>query len=392
MSYVAIIAYCRPKCIGLRYALRMQRLRESLTLVLIGLLPFHALIVTVGTKLLLGPGHAPMPILAGWKEGLLAVILLIAVVEFLRKPSFKIDLVDGLIIALLVIALLLPKTNFLFGFKYDFVPLIAFLILRRVEWSEWFKMQVGRVLLFIGALVAAYGILTFIVSMNFFTTLGYSDAHSLYLPDGPLAAFQQIGGSAIRRVQSTFSGPNQFGIWLLIPLGVWLGRWAEKIGSPVRGDGGVSADLRRVYISLLVCGLLMIALFLTFSRSAWIAAFVMISFVLWKMYSRKFTPVLFAGAGAVILTVLLLAWISPAIFVRSISLAGHIERPLQAIQMIREHPFGLGLGSAGPAASRTHDACVFLQPGDDSSWAKNSPELCVFVGDTQVQPAQPCNW
>ncbi len=359
----------------------LQRLRERLALVLLCLLPFHALLVTVGTKLLLGPGHAPMPLLAGWKEALLAVILLIAVVEFLRKPLFTIDLIDGLIITLLVIALLLPKTNFLFGFKYDFVPLIAFITLRRVEWSQKFLSQVQTVLLWVGCIVAAYGVITLALPDAFFRMLGYSDAHSLYLPNGPLAAFQQISGTGIRRIQSVMSGPNQFGIWLLIPLSIAVSRLLghKRI---------MNYELR---ITLTTIFILLTALLLTFSRSAWIAAFVIVIFVLFRMYSRKFTPALFAGSGVVILLALLLAWISPSIFVRSISLAGHIERPLQAMQMIREHPFGLGLGSAGPASNRVHEPCVFLEPGDDPSWAESNPALCVFVGKTQVQPAQPCD-
>ena len=62
----------------------LQITREWCVLVLIGLLPFHALAVTIGTKVLLGPGHAPMPLLAVWKEGLLLVILGLAVVEIFR--------------------------------------------------------------------------------------------------------------------------------------------------------------------------------------------------------------------------------------------------------------------------------------------------------------------
>ena len=214
----------------------LSRFREALTLVLIILLPFHALLVTVGTKLILGPGHAPMALLAVWKEAILLLIIGIAALEVvwgimnheLRiKKIFRVDLVDGFILALLALAIAIffyrpwmTTMGFLLGFKYDCIPLIAFLVLRRVEWSEWFKAHVQNLLLAVGGIVAVYGILTFFAPRGYFRFLGYSDAVSLYLPNGPVAAFQQISGSSIRRIQSTFSGPNQFGIWLLIPLSV----------------------------------------------------------------------------------------------------------------------------------------------------------------------------
>jgi hypothetical protein len=48
----------RMKNVELRMS--MQRIRESLALILIALLPFHALAVTLLTKLIAGPGHAPL--------------------------------------------------------------------------------------------------------------------------------------------------------------------------------------------------------------------------------------------------------------------------------------------------------------------------------------------
>ena len=59
----------------------MQRLRESLTILLLGLLPFHAFLVTTGTNVIAGSGNAPLTMLALWKEALLGVILVLATLE-----------------------------------------------------------------------------------------------------------------------------------------------------------------------------------------------------------------------------------------------------------------------------------------------------------------------
>jgi hypothetical protein len=125
----------------------LQRLRERLVLALIILLPFHAFGVTVLTRVMAGQNHAPLGLLAIWKEALLAVILGIALVEVLmcrrkcqvsgvRCQVLSFDAIDWIIAAAIILGFVistsyqLPATNYLYGFKYDFLPLIAFLILR----------------------------------------------------------------------------------------------------------------------------------------------------------------------------------------------------------------------------------------------------------------------
>jgi hypothetical protein len=220
-----------------------------------------------------------------------------------------------------------------------------------------------------GGLVAAYGIATLIVPDSFFAVLGYSDGHSLYLPDHPIAAFQQIGASAIRRIQSTMSGPNQLGMWLLIP-------WAL---API-------ADIPKWWKWLLKA-IIGLAILLTFSRAAWIAAFV-IACVHVSEFSPRLRRQTFLGMGiTAILGVTLVAVIAPGIILRAASNRDHLERPVIALRTMLAHPFGLGLGSAGPASNRTSDACVYLpEETKDISWAAGSPNLCVFLGTTQVQP------
>lgn len=398
----------------------MQRIREFLTLALLALLPLHALSVTVGTNILRGAGHAPWGAWAIWKEGLLAFILLIAFLEtsvFAVSRKLKVesgkcppatclparqgragkmknekwDIVDILVAALIILAVIVSILNpsfsilnFAFGFKYDFIPLVAFLVIRRVKWSQCFWMQAERLLLAVGGVVALYGILTFFLPAGFFAALGYSDAHSLYLPDGPIAAFQHISGSGIRRIQGTFSGPNQFGVWLLIPISVCLARMMQ-LGEKLKMKNEkwtTDNSLFTFYFSLFI--LLVVALLLTFSRSAWIAAFVIGCISAWRIIPKKF----FAFCmGSFLMLAIGMSLLFPPVFIRPISLAGHVERPLKAVITMIKHPFGLGLGSAGPAANRTNDSCVFLEPGSDPAWARENAGLCVFVGGEQVQPS-----
>lgn len=351
-----------------------QRIREWLILILIGFLPLHALMVTVGTRLLMGSGQAPLSLLAGWKELVLGVILVVTLWEILagfKHPfsNVNFDTLDGLIVGLVVLGLIIPSSNFLFGFKYTLFPLCVFLVLRRVSWSDEFKKRVPHVILSVGGVVAGYGIFTFFLPSEFFVWLGYSDLHSLYLPDGPLAAFQQISDTGIRRIQSTMSGPNQLGLWLLIPLSMGIGKKGGRI-SPCCHS---------------VVPLLIVALIMTFSRAAWISGLVICAVYFFHNSKCCFSTVFKMTFAAVVL-LMMSAWLFPEVLLRATSSRAHLERPLEAMWTIAGHPLGLGLGSAGPASNRSSDACVFLEEGADASWAADRPELCVFTGETQVQP------
>ena len=357
--------------------MNLQRIRESLALILLGLLPFHALLVTVGTKLIAGSGQAPLTELALWKEALLLLLLFISTWGIVKwkmengKWKMQFDVLDLFIVALLLLSIVVTCLThadwklYAFGFKYDFIPLVAFVILRRVEWSSVFLRRVFQVILTSAAAVSVYAVLSLYLSPDWFSWLGYSDLHSLYSPDGPVAAYQQIEGVPIRRAQSTFSGPNQMGLWLLLPLSIAL-----------------------LYMQPVIGVLVLVALFLSMSRAAVLATLVISALFLWKRYSRRAMLALSAGGFVVGLLVLLLA---PEVVSRATSSSGHIERPLQAIRTIVAHPLGLGLGTAGPANNRISDTCVHLPEGADASWAADRPSLCVFTGNVQVQPEVPCN-
>lgn len=372
----------------------LQRIREGLTIALLALLPLHAFLVTVGTRVLMGPGHAPLAALAIWKEVLLGVILVFAFVEWmkdLRKnnkwqiTNGKVDAIDMLIGGLFVLSLIVTAMThanwglYALGFKYDLLPLLAFVALRRVSWSDVFFARVFQSIFFVFLMIAVWGIASAFLPMSVFTFLGYSDLHSLYQPGAPLPPFHQIEAIGIRRIQSTFAGPNQLGMWLLLPLGIAAVQLCRE---------RTFARLPALsWVEGLVCSLMSIVLLLTFSRAAWIAAFVIVAIAAYRLLPRRRFSRLAAStitigiiAGAVALTVL------PDVFLRATSTRAHIERPLQALSMMIDHPLGQGLGSAGPASNRVSDACIYLEEGADAAWAVGRDDLCVFVGATQAQP------
>lgn len=374
------------------------RLREPLALAFIALLPLHAAAVTVLTHVLAGAGHAPLRILSVWKELVLLLLTLFACVECARSwfrgtTRIRLDVLDWVILLSLLPALpsLVRAWNggapslqllrpWVFGFRYDFVPLLAFLVLRRVPWSREFRRSASWVLIAAGSLFAAVGIITLFLPLSFFPSVGYSDLHSLYLPGRPIAAFQFIEETGIRRVQSVMSGPNHFGLWLLLPLAAILLRLIDP--SVRRAPVTLTRDL-------IAFVLVLAALALTFSRSAWIGALCMgVACLVYLFRTRRIgkrTAASILGAAALTLA-LALAFTDTSILLRSQSLLGHMRRPLEALSIIRSHPLGLGLGAAGPASNHIRDACIELPAGADTSWAKPHADLCVFVDGVQTLP------
>lgn len=380
----------------------LRVLRHYFVLALFLLLPFHALFVTAGTNILAGPGHAPMIELVIWKELLIAIILFVGSLElffaeekiitqiFTGKVRWKWDLSNEKWMVILLLGLaftLLPSNNdfvtFVYGFKYVFIPLIFFLLMMTLTWEEDFlERKILPALLVTGVIVAGYGIVTFFLPINFFTALGYSDTHSLYTPSGPLSAFQQISDTGIRRIQSTMSGPNQLGVWLLMP-------WSISVVSLLRR--------RSTGYWLFVTGLIGLAIFLTFSRSAWIAAFVITLIACSTQCTWKTKKSALVGIIGVTIVGIFAVWnVSPDLIQRGISNRHHLERTRSGIIDMIKKPFGHGLGTAGPASNRTSDACLYFparpsgrsdgDAGADISWAKDRSDLCLFVGKTQVQP------
>lgn len=380
----------------------MQKIREKLSLILLALLPLHALFVTVMTKLIAGPHQSPLWWLAIWKEAFFVLLVAFSLYEYVRsqgkKITFAIDRIDIVILVLFVLGTVVSffthrdLVQMIYGIRYDFVPLIAFLILRRVPWSDEFYARAARLLVWVGLGVTAYGLISFFLPMDWFRWLGYSDLHSEYLPNNAVAAFQQIGDHAIRRWQSTFSGPNQFGLWLLIPYSFALisalsvrARHFDNV-QHMRDLLKPSGD-RDWYLPTAMAGALLIGIAGSFSRAAWIASFaITVAAVLWYLPRSVAQKVLIRIGMPLGFFLLLFFTIYPNILLRITSSRDHIYRPIQAVQTMIAQPFGLGLGTAGPASNRISDVCKSVNSVDDTAWAVDRPEICFFVGEAQIKP------
>lgn len=406
----------------------LQKIRERLLLVTIALLPFHALFVTLTTRVIGGIGNAPIGILTIWKEVLMLVIIGISCIEifsrhtvhssvlsFIKKEILQTSLIDKLCISFGILALIIhiftksSIAEFAVGGKYVLFPLVLLLVFSRVSWSEDFLKKVQRILIIIGCIISCIGFIFLLLPIQVLEWIGYSAGHSLYFSDGPLAAFQLIGNTTVRRIQSTMSGPNQFGLWILIPLSLSLVEiikrtYAKNFSYQLFFKNILSSRL--LFFAILLMGSALIG---SYSRTAWIS-FAAIG-ILWfaRRVPMKIVLLTIVQSALVLVFVVFIGFqilsnhgcsdevidasgCNPRlatiynVLVRKGSSRGHFKNPIIAVQTMIQHPIGKGLSSAGPANHRFSDTCVHLRPQDDPTWAKPLTSLCVFLGSTQVQP------
>ncbi|HSX29873.1 MAG TPA: O-antigen ligase family protein [Candidatus Saccharimonadales bacterium] len=159
------------------------------------------------------------------------------------------------------------------------VRLFCYAILGASSVVLWPKVFVFRTIFIIitgvASVIALLGILQYLLPKDTLTHVGYS------LDRGVRPAFFIDDNPAFPRIMSTLRDPNSLGAYLIVPftaLSSWLLRVRPRPSSR----------------QLIVLGLWLLhltAIYLTFSRSAWLAAMVALAGVLWWQFSSQFVRV-----------------------------------------------------------------------------------------------------
>jgi hypothetical protein len=123
--------------------------------------------------------------------------------------------------------------------------------------------SVIKIVLIISTIVAGLGVLQYFLPADLLTNLGYS------LDRGVRAAFFVEDNPDLPRIMSTLREPNALGAYLLLPI-------AAISTFLLRTD-----DKNKRYILTGALGLHLLAVFFTFSRSAWLAAALVLALVTW---------------------------------------------------------------------------------------------------------------
>jgi hypothetical protein len=163
-------------------------------------------------------------------------------------------------------------------FCYTLVGFGAVLLMPEVQ-----AKLVLKLIIIVSTIVATLGVIQYFLSPNILTHLGYSVAR------GVRPNFFIDNNPEFPRIMSTIRDPNSLGDYLLVPVGL-LTAYLLRARKHSR---------RILFAGLLV--LHMVAVYLTFSRSAWIGAVIVIGLVIWWQYRhwfnhivRRFWPIVIA--------------------------------------------------------------------------------------------------
>lgn len=329
---------------------------SGLSALILLLMPFHAFL-TVWLSSLTGHYTA----LRLWKEIILLIIglgtlLLIAIDHKIRSHTLTRRLV-WLIFLYVFLNLLYGLFVYSRGdvslksLGYGLIVDLRFPLFFLVTWSAALRTRRLRyywqgLVLFSCAVVVVFGLLqAFILPNNFLTHFGY----------GPntIAPIETINHNrSYIRIASTLRGANPLGAYLIVPISVLTMILAR-------------AKLRRNWQFGLLAGAL-ITLFFSFSRSAYIGAFVSMAIILGlSIKSKKLQRVALVGAciGLLALVGLGLALRHNERFqnvffhtqdhslVKTTSNGGHLSALKAGLGDIAHHPLGDGPGTAGPASA-----------------------------------------
>lgn len=333
----------------------LKRIRWILLLVLLIGAPFHAFLVTWLKDTVAETGWVTA--LSAWREILIILISLIVVFEvLLYKLHF--DRLDWLIIGYALLGSVFfffqeNKAQWLLGMRFNIMPFLFYVFVRHVHWEKRGRLVAAA--LISGAVVVVFGLLhAFILPQNFLTNFGYSTHQGQFQPDIALSACQRLEHTErFCRAVSTFGGPTRYGTYLLFLVGLLLPFLMHR----TRG---------RILAAILFAATLL-SLILTYSRSIWIGTAItaLVGFFYFMPKKAKW-KIMFAGIAAFLLMTLgwqlLGIWdgqphefpppLLKTIFVRESSTNEHWILMKNGLDVSLQHPWGIGLGTAGPASIR----------------------------------------
>lgn len=150
--------------------------------------------------------------------------------------------------------------------------------------SKFVFSLVFKVVLGVSTAVAALGIVQYFLPSDVMAHFGYS------LDRGARAAFFIDDNPALPRIMSTLRDPTSLGAYLVLPIAALTVLLLKLKNSGLKYAAGGALTLH------------LLALFLTFARSAWLAAFLAVAIVLWWQYRqitasllRRYWPLLAAA-------------------------------------------------------------------------------------------------
>lgn len=331
-------------------------------LVLMLLLPFHAFISTWG-----GTAIGPLEIWKSWKEILLGLLLVPALMLLVKEKDLQKYLVSSWLIRLIALYTLI---HLIIAFSlrgewdatlYGLAINLRFLAFFIIGVITFWKVAISRkaiawIVLLPTAAVVVFGLLQmFVLPTDFLSHFGYQKGVTI----DPMINIDEQPDQI--RIMSTLRGPNPLGAYLILPGTLLLGfllsavDWTKK---KVRLE-------RRHIFAISLFGLLLIALYGSHGRSSWLG-FAVAMAVLILLYVPKKLRIILVAAGAATLLIAggVVYQLRDTSFVQTVILhdnpetgaeltsnQAHGQAIEQGLEDVKNEPLiGCGPGCAGPAS------------------------------------------
>jgi hypothetical protein len=324
--------------------------------VILVLLPVHAFISTWG-----GTAIGPLLVWKSWKEILLALLVPLVIWYCLLRPDvakvvwrhWLTKLVAVYVVVQFVFAIVSHASTdaalagFLMNVRFFGMLILGMVLLASGQSTvnkikKWLPawLMVTTVIISILAILQVT-----VIPRDFLTQFGYNK-------DTTIAPYLEVDqSSSALRAFATMRGPNPLGAYLLLPLALAVITITRQ---------------RRNWLAWATLIVGAIALILTSSRSAWLGALaglaVLAIMLVPKVHLKKWVKL---GAVPALIVLVVFGWL--AVTVPQIRLAvfhsradratltagssdQHWQKTIDGIKDVAAHPFGQGVGTAGPAS------------------------------------------
>jgi hypothetical protein len=316
-------------------------------------------------------GAVDIKLSSAWNEVMVAVLAFMALYLFLKDSKLrnailarKINLLIGVYFFLHLAYIPFSKDYFIAfaGMASNVRFLICFLIVQVIVfYRNGFGAQLQKVILSVSAVVAGLGIVqALLLPKDFLRHFGY-EIPGATKPGVP-PAYHMVANSGLVRAQSILRGPNVLGAYLILPL-------------------TAAVATKKIIIAFLF-GL---TILLSYSRSAWLGAFIAIAVVGICIHKKRIRSHGFVVASLIGLMILLgsILALNTSIGRQLVlhdtgsstiedSNAGHLKAFNTGVADIISQPMGSGPGSAGPVSALTGYPRIaenyFIQVTQETGW------------------------
>ena len=317
-------------------------------LALVAVLPFQPLPTMIAQAVDVPHIH----MISGVKEGL----FLIAIVSGLSHRRIKLQTVDYILVALILMTIVSRLFGgYWMGIKDDWEFALPFFAGRLFPIPSKYELRWVKIVLASMSIVAVLGILEYL-----FVPL---ELRILWLGLTKAPEYYSAAGYSGERIGSTLAGPTEFGNCCAL---AFIFYWAYK------------SHLRRWWMAGAAC--IGIGLFLSVTRGAWLAAALGVA-LLEVRTGRSVRLVVGVLAGACLFLALLpvlglKGYYKETTSLQDPSLQGHLETARASVDAALDHPLGTGPGTAGPRAVERDPNAI----GIEGSFLTISVEYGIFAG------------